>query len=443
MKKQIILLIIILPLFTGCLFTKKKTEENNNGGFTSYLLYGEDSTTLKRIKVVKNGIKVWKMGIHYYQGDIIASGENGICRVDKDGKTLWSISILNQDGDFIQKKGLIVGNRFWQIGNVAIREINLDTGEMISETNLIEKFNYKEIIIGSISGYKDGKLYFIKRKTDDTVPEKHRSELIEWNMTAKDVERRYEIREGYLATNDSSVVISGDTAYFGVPSISRGVVDGKEIILKSAIPGYITAFDLKEWKEKWRYTMEATYDSDGTIFGYPDVEPGNWVINGDKIIIPTDNGVFALNKESGKVEWNKLYDGNDMKNRTNGVTGNLYYDEPNKRIFFTTWGADRNSNGKYEPELSESSLYCVNADTGKIIWQIGTGYNIAGAMEIKNGYLYVPDRGIMVLEADTGKLVAGHYTPEDSNDIGSNSVGIIGDYGFQFGDGYKVFKVYK
>jgi outer membrane protein assembly factor BamB len=394
--------------------------------------------------VVKNGIRsLVSMGTHYYQGDIIACGNNGIYRVDKDGKTVWSTPISNQDGDTYIKKGLIIENRFWQTGDLGVREINLDTGEMVSETKFIEEFDAKEIIMSSMSGYYNNKLYFIKRKTDNSLPEKNRSELIEWNMVTKEIERRYEVREGYLARNNSSVVISGDTAYFGVPSISREVVDGKEVILKSAIPGYITAFDLKEWKEKWRYTMEATYDSDGTIFGYPDVEPGNWVINGDKLIIPTDNGVFALNKENGKVEWNKLYDGNDMKNRTNGVTGNLYYDEPNKRIFFTTWGADRNSNGKYELELGESSLYCVNADTGKIIWQIGTSYNIAGAMEIKNGYLYVPDRGIMVLEADTGKLVAGHYTPEDSNDIGSNSVGIIGDYGFQFGNGYKVFKVYK
>ena len=79
------------------------------------------------------------------------------------------------------------------------------------------------------------------------------------------------------------------------------------------------------------------------------------------------------------------------------------------------WSSPAISNGKVYIGSQDNKIYCLDADTGQLIWTYTTGDGVSSSPAISNGKVYVGscDNKIYCLDADTGELI-WNYTTNDS-----------------------------
>lgn len=431
--KKVMLLFIFIMLLSGCLFEKDDKKEKEEVDPNRYLSIYEETKLIE---------KIWEKPIvHPYETpviplneDIIVAGSNFVVRITEEGEVKWKNKTnLGQT----LSRAVLMEEKLWLIEDKNIKAFDIESGELIYNETIDEGR-----IVSYMSGYYDGKLYFINRY-DYTGEEEFDGQfgnykLQEWSITEKKILREKKLQYADFF-NHAGILVEDGVVYFENPANTA-----KKIAAK------ITALNIDDWSIKWQYRLpEGEIDTiDGTSKDYVStvLRGSNIIVEEQQMIFSTDSGLISLNKKTGEKEWS-LIAPFDVKreNGTNGSDGDLLYDKKNKRIYYMSAYYDFDYDNIIEAENSEENIFCVDIEKGEKIWARGTGFTETGTPALREGYLYIPSgRKMMVVDAETGDTVAGMWYEQglegEMEGQSGYTVGFIGDLGLVFGNGAMAFK---
>ena len=151
-----------------------------------------------------------------------------------------------------------------------------------------------------------------------------------------------------------AVQADSHTLQWAVPAAGYGVAAHGDTLFVSGASATITAFGLADGRTLWTTTAVGQ----GTFGAY-----GPPIADGDAVYVAGDNGVYALDAQTGKQRW-----------------------------FFVTGGGTFSAavaNGGVYFGSQDYSIYAVDAQTGKERWNYLTNNQVQGNVTVANGLVYV------------------------------------------------------
>lgn len=164
---------------------------------------------------------------------------------------------------------------------------------------------------------------------------------------------RRDLPSGFTIHGTSTPLVAGDTVYLGFSD------------------GYVVALDAKGGTSKWEKALG------GGATEYLDVDTQPIVDDAGRLYVASfQGGLYALNAETGDVEWNST---------AAGITSLVKRGE----VLFAT------GNGRVDAYL---------ADTGKLLWSHNLGERAGQAPVLAKGMLLVPNqRALLFVDPRTGQ----------------------------------------
>jgi len=162
-----------------------------------------------------------------------------------------------------------------------------------------------------------------------------------------------------------------------------------------ATEGRMHAFDPTTGTIEWTFKPEARWLSAGDDSVLTDTAIHGGDLASDFIVFPAGQSIIALDRRTGKEQWEQFYpdDGFDFDlTIKNGVV--------------------------YVGSLGEN-VYALDLQTGEELWRTKTRGSISTILTIRDGTVYFCNGSggeIWVLDADTGEVLWHSFPPEFSND---------------------------
>jgi len=219
------------------------------------------------------------------------------------------------------------------------------------------------LVIGSKSGF----LYGLNPVTGDQIWSRDLGQYIVRSTPAIQDDIVY-VNNGYqtlaLSLKDGSTIWTTDISFAGNTSPT---VDNTLVYVASQ-NGALQALDVSTGKQRWRVQLE------GLIFGSPTVDNG-------RVIVANDGGtVYGLKVDNGQVDWRFKANG--------GVFAPLISDEG--VIYFTT---------------NAATTYAISADSGKQVWQYDAGGSTGGSVTRNEVIVGADSGGVSAIDRETGKII--------------------------------------
>jgi outer membrane protein assembly factor BamB len=207
------------------------------------------------------------------------------------------------------------------------------------------------------------------------------------NITPEVLWKNVETAPGNIFFFHAKPVVYGDTVYVNTYNY------------RAKLPVQLAGFDTDTGQMVFHVTFGGPEDQTGNI-PYPEKGGGeNPILIHDGILYFLGLSIAAWNIETGERLYRHVftYDTPEQKIYTSATYQPLFY---SGKIYFT-------SGDSYDPQDGFRNIHCMDAATGKLIWNTITEGSLSLITNpvISGGRLYIPQfHGLFVFDPENGKL---------------------------------------